>query len=250
MTNAPDGTLSADEMVEDLTTGQHRIHGYSGTWTTVSGTTYVFSVYLKANGRTKVNLAAGGLGGSATSTFDLLLETATGSGTITSVGNGWYRCAITGTSPSGGLLNPIIQANDGSGISYQGDGTSGIYVWGAQFEQGSFPTSYIPTNGATATRSADLASVSVSEFGYNQAQGSVVTVFSADRDLNSNAVLVNLADGTLTNRMTNWAGSVSGVQLYVVNNNSAQASLAAGIATAGSHKSGICLLYTSDAADD
>ena len=56
------------------------------------------------------------------------------------------------------------------------NGTSAvdILIYGPQLETGSFPTSYIPTSGATATRSADIASVSVSEFGYNQAQGSVV----------------------------------------------------------------------------
>ena len=200
VTTAPDGTLSADEMREDLTTFEHRIFGYSGTWTTVSGTTYAFSIYLKANGRTKVQLAAGGLGAGATTTFDLLLETATGSGTITSVGNGWYRCVITGTSPSGGLLNPIIRTDDGSGILYQGDGISGIYVWGAQFEAGSFPTSYIPTSGATATRSADIASVSVSEFGYNQAQGSVVVEAEVPADQSSITALLLLGPST-------WAGS-------------------------------------------
>ena len=54
--------------------------------------------------------------------------------------------------------------------------TSGETVigYGAQVETGSFPTSYIPTSGSAVTRAADLASLAVSEFGYNQGQGTVV----------------------------------------------------------------------------
>jgi hypothetical protein len=48
-----------------------------------------------------------------------------------------------------------------------------LYIWGAQLEAGSFPTSYIPTSGATATRSADIASIPVTDFGYNSKASTV-----------------------------------------------------------------------------
>jgi hypothetical protein len=44
----------------------------------------------------------------------------------------------------------------------------------AQLEEGSFATSYIPTSGSQQTRSADLASIPVTAFGYNQDAGTVV----------------------------------------------------------------------------
>ena len=49
-----------------------------------------------------------------------------------------------------------------------------VYIWGSQVETGTFPTSYIPTSGSAVTRAADIASLAVSEFGYNQDQGTIV----------------------------------------------------------------------------
>jgi hypothetical protein len=57
------------------------------------------------------------------------------------------------------------------------NGTDGVYLWGAQLEAGSFATSYIPTSGSQQTRSADLASIPVSAFGYNDQAGTVVVEF-------------------------------------------------------------------------
>ena len=62
--------------------------------------------------------------------------------------------------------------------SLRGDATlTEVYIWGSQVETGTFPTSYIPTSGSTVTRAKDIASLAVSEFGYNQEQGSVVAEY-------------------------------------------------------------------------
>jgi hypothetical protein len=60
---------------------------------------------------------------------------------------------------------------------YIGDGSA--YLWGAQLEQGSFPTSYIPTQASTRTRAADNASITGKNFSewYNQDEGTYYLMY-------------------------------------------------------------------------
>ena len=79
---------------------------------------------------------------------------------IESIGNGWYKCSIT-LDPSQSVSVGQMYISMSVGItgsethSFNGDGTSGIYIWGCGFEEGSYPTSYIPTDGTTVTRIQD-----------------------------------------------------------------------------------------------
>jgi hypothetical protein len=170
---APDGTLIGDALVEDTSTGAHVINRA----VTVSNTTiYTFTIYAKPNGRSwiiiqlqsgtfaYVNISTGAVGGT------------TGSPTVatTSVGNGWYRVSITGTSSSTSITNQIYLATADGTFSYAGNGYSGVFIWGAQLEAGAFATSYIPTVASQVTRSADSASMTGTNFSswYNNQQGS------------------------------------------------------------------------------
>ena len=148
-TIAPDGTLTADKLVENsVATTQHRIDQTS---VSASGSN-TFSVYAKKSERDRIFMRIGISG----ATFDLTNGTITqiSAGfiaTITDAGNGWYRCT---TSTATALSNEILRINlvDAAGaFTYSGDGVSGAFIWGAQYETGDIATDYIATTSAAVS---------------------------------------------------------------------------------------------------
>jgi hypothetical protein len=204
--SAPSGAATADTLVEDNALSAHVLQQSANV---VSGTAYTLSCYAKPAGRNFAQLLMlGGFAANITAFFDITtgaVGTTAGSPTVTStnVGNGWYRLSITATAIS--TTSTAIQLRPASSSStafYQGDGTSGIYVWGAQLEAGAFPTSYIPTTTAAVTRSADVASITGSAFSswYSQDEGTMfadVTVLSTAK----NNQVISIDDGTSGNRI-------------------------------------------------
>jgi hypothetical protein len=91
--------------------------------------------------------------------------------------------------------------------SFNGDGTSGVYIYGAQFEQQSYATSYIPTSGATATRNQEscnnatpvinsLEGVLYAEISALAEDQPVTTISISNQSL-SNRVLIAVSGGEL-----------------------------------------------------
>lgn len=149
-TTAPDGTTTADKIQEATTDTNYFVVNKNPSGATVS-TTYTFSVYAKAaeRGFLAFNFSVVGI----TGTFDLTTG-ATRSGTgspilsTINVGNGWWKCIVTMTTPASGsnllyfIMGPSSTLSSGN---YTGVVGSGIYVWGAQIESGSVATPYIKT---------------------------------------------------------------------------------------------------------
>ena len=182
---APDGSENVYHLQEDTNNLQHQLS------VTLTAGTHAFSVFAKGDGSGRyLKLYGYGLGSSSEApVFDvdngIVYEPPTQthflSASIQDVGNGWYRCSLRADT-DGGSGSPtfaLVDATDSHGTAgYTGDGTSGVYLYGAQVEAGSFPTSYIKSNsGSTTTRSADVASIPVADFGYNTAVGSVVAEY-------------------------------------------------------------------------
>lgn len=188
-TTAPDGTLTADKLTEDTSAGYHRL--VNVTATSVLSTQNTVSFFVQANGRTKCHVYV--FNNAITTnfiqgTFNLTTVTATatiggtGSTPVASIydaGNGWYRCSISGIIDTGvgsAVIQIQVRLDNGAGQAYTGNGTSGIYIWGAQLEVGAFPTSYIPTVASQASRAADNAVMTGTNFSswYRQDEGSVL----------------------------------------------------------------------------
>ena len=162
-------SISANRITPNTTLGQHR---YDRT-TTISASAHTFSVEAKPDGYSFLWLRLGAING--TFNLDTGEVTLSSGGTASSVavGGGYFRVSISGTA-AGNDTARINVLPTASTADFSGDGTSGVLVRNAQLEAGSFPTSYIPTSGAAATRSADVASIPTSAFGYNQKAGTVV----------------------------------------------------------------------------
>jgi hypothetical protein len=211
-TTSPDGTQDADKLVEDTATNTHDMT-FSASFT--SGTAYTLSIYAKQAGRNlRIYFPTGAFGFAFSAVFDLSAGTATIALTgtvasITNVGNGWYRCSITQTATASATSNFTLRLIEGaSTTSYTGDGTSGIFIWGAQLEAGAFATSYIPTTTTALTRNADVASMTGTNFSdwYNASEGSLFGEFSVYTSVGSKAI-VGITDGTNNNRVQFFAAS-------------------------------------------
>jgi hypothetical protein len=159
---APDGTSTADEIIPSTAYQEHWVGQTEDKWETNKDST--FSIYAKSNtSGYHLQLRSHQIGsGYVYVNFDLTNGTVGTSGgsalvssSITTVGGGWYRCAVTtNTSNASGEMKFIvvdsISANEAQ--AFAGNGSSGIYVWGAQQETRSSATIYTPTTDKPVIR--------------------------------------------------------------------------------------------------
>ena len=188
-TIAPDGTVSGCSII--ATAANTTAYASRGGISFTSGTAYTFSIYVKRPAATPyVYLTSNS---PVVIPFAVIFNIDTvavesGSGSISSVGNGWYRLSGTATCGTTGTQTvyvvPVIDGVTQNPTNFKYPTYIGqvmIQQWGVQLEAGSFPTSYIPTTTAQVTRSADAASMTGSSFTswYTQGEGSYLLEFSA-----------------------------------------------------------------------
>jgi hypothetical protein len=187
--SSPDGNNTAFKLTEGTNNGNHYIED---SISNPSQSKQLLSIFIKNAGDNKVVRIATN---DAATGFDYFFNPTTGqvvsdtftSSKITTLNDGWYRIELLADGSNyvtNGSVPFIIQLSDSSTLSYQGDGTSGVYIWGAQLEESSVATSYIPTSGSTVTRAADDLEISGSDFSsfFNGTEGTVYAEFVPKRN--------------------------------------------------------------------
>jgi hypothetical protein len=144
---SPNGYQTADTIIEDTSTGTHGISQALS----LTNTTITLSFYAKSAGRSWIRLGHQDVNTTVWFNISTGVKGTVNSLVITSdispVGNGWYRCVVTVPITTAGSFNMRLADANGS-YSYTGNGTSGVYAWGAQLVQGSVAGDYRRTDAA------------------------------------------------------------------------------------------------------
>ena len=192
----PDGTNNAFNLIANAASGVHLL-SFSGTGTNQR----TMSIFAKQNGYTRFRFNTGSSGNGFAS-FNLANGTVAATGgtffnnaKIESLPNDWYRCQMTMNS-GGGTTVTIAMEDDGGGVTFTGDGTNGILLWGGMLEEQSYATSYIPTAGTTITRAAETCNNSKPSV--NSTEGVLYAEFAALAD-DGTMRQITLSDGTTSN---------------------------------------------------
>jgi len=208
----PDGTLSGFTLNEGTAGGYHNIQAIN--LFSADGNTRAWTLYVKKGSADYICISSYQLDYNSTGSRKIIFDFTTNSYSsidgVTAidpvhVGNGWYRIGFTDNLNNASYDSFRIEFTNsntiGSGVfSYGGTGRD-VYIWGAQLEASAFPTSYIATSGSQATRVADIASMTGTNFSewYRQDEGSVVVDGQVADTGGSTRRWASINDGTVNN---------------------------------------------------
>jgi len=202
-TTSPDGTLNSDKLTPSNTVASIFMYNQ----VTFNASNYTLSFFIKYDGRQYVQLLFGSNVSLEYSNFDLINKTVTyGNGNIEDYGNDWYKISLTANVTAAtsevylwSIDNPLsLRASTSTG-----NGVDGYYIYGAQAEQQSYATSYIPTSGSTVTRNQDVCNNGGTGAGLiNSTSG--VLYFEGSYPITavgSGNKVIGISDGTSSNRV-------------------------------------------------
>jgi len=217
---SPEGVQNANKLIAASGVNNNVI--YQG----LSAGTYTASIFAKKGEFEGLVMATGTTGAFFnlnTNTYRTFYSNPPTSYNIEDYGNGWYRYSITFTE--GGPNNLYIGPNDNvsNTLGVTGNNSDGIYIYGAQLEAGSYPTSYIPTYGSSVTRVVDSCLKTGISSLIGQTEGTLFAQVSEFPKENNGRIL-GISDGTSSNYVIIIKNSTNtDFAVYATNGGTAQA---------------------------
>jgi len=226
-TISPTGELNATLFAAGNSSNFHRIAYFL---TITNSISYTHSIFVKKQNfnyfTLRFNLGSGGYNNVC---FDLSNGTLVYNGlnctpNIESYDNDWFKLSISFISigTSGAVYyyiteNPVTTS---SISAYVGNDLDGLYIFGAQLEQSSYPTSYIKTEGSAVTRNSDQVFGSGDAATFNDSEGVLMAEISAlANDLTNRYILL----GTTSNNVyIRYQSSSNSLRCNVTVNGSSQ----------------------------
>lgn len=232
---SPDGSVNATKVTPNTSNAFHDLRT-SANISLGSGNNTV-SFFIKSNGYNFFELGVAsnsGFSKYATAVINLNDGTNANTGvnqtwTITNVNisefnSDWYRLELTfnvDTLTSTAMVFASSLPTSTRGVAFQGDGTSGAYIYGLQLEQGSYPTSLINTTGAASTRNADVCNNSGSAQDFNSEEGVLYAEIAALANDGTNRY-ITISDGTDSNRIVLRFSTANRIRVDILVSNSNQ----------------------------
>ena len=213
---SPDGTLNASKLEM---TGDGALRNNSE----VSfNDGYAYSIFIKKGNSRYVTIRSAFFTQSIVVGFDLDTLTAQTNGKIEDYGNDWYRLSITkdisGDADRSGFFYLYLPNSLGSQTSVSGNYN---YFYGGQIEDGSYATSYIPTQGSAVTRVADACNNGGNDQVINSTEGVLYAEISALTEDSGDSRRLTISDGTTNNRVSFELDETEGlIKLFFTGNGS------------------------------
>lgn len=185
-------TLTSEIAPDGSTDSVYNIAGTNANLYTggTSGVEHTISFYIKSNGQGKDKFKLR-LGNNASEEFTATTE--------------WVRYSFTSTPATA-----VFGITTSSAPNNEFD----LLVWGAQSEQASYATSYIPTSGSTATRQADVANGAGVANVFNDSEGVLFADIAALANDGTNRY-ISMNDGTTSNRVNIFIDSANTLRGYI-----------------------------------
>ncbi len=219
---SPDGTQNAGLWIGSTVSSRHNIFAVP---TPVASVTGSFSLFVKAKELKYVQIASAntvnqyvnfdvedGIIGTVGSSFS--------NAKIENYGNGWYRCSVVSPNQYNGLYISLVSGLNSTWLEswVMPNNADGLYIWGAQVEALSYPTSYIPTSGSTVTRAAETCNNSGNSEVFSDSEGVLFADLSAFANSGNGQIRIN-EQGVLNSVIMEFRDSGTTLRTYIFDGN-------------------------------